>query len=42
MHTVLTHMTFDLVENNDLTRGDPGGGVNEMEIMYVRAYSFSF
>jgi hypothetical protein len=38
MHRVPTILTFNLVENSDHTRGDPGGGVNEMEIMYLRAY----
>jgi len=42
MHKMLTNLAFDLVENSDRTRGDPGGGVNEMEVMYLRAYSFSF
>jgi len=35
-------MTFDLVENSDPTRGGSGGGVIEMEIMCLWAYSFSF
>jgi hypothetical protein len=39
---MLTNMAFDLVENSDHPRGDPGGGVNEMEVMYLQAYIFSF
>jgi hypothetical protein len=42
MHRVPANLTFDLAENSDHKSGDPGGGVNEVEIMYLGAYGFSF